>query len=182
MLNEIGDSSNPFAYKLSVRKIRSVIGNRLSLKGTARFTAKGTAFKAVMIFYLDELMDSRQYATVVFSTGKEDNLKVTNLGLKTAFRVMSTVMIASKEYVQRIYTEFGVSLDGIKFTVSNQTKDNLPDENKATQRENFYLALIKKQYPASTIRTYPGEMTFVSIPSGWYSGLTRWQVGMKRGK
>ncbi len=171
-LTEIGDSNRP--YKFNFMSIRQLDPKHQPgiVAGVATFHADISKFKITLN---TETPDTSWAATsietdVVFSKmGGPDDLDVTNAGLNQAFRIMATVIAATKFYVLEVNKRFGIKIENITFESSDQIKGQRGSDKKSGQRTKLYMAFIKKQFTGVKIR--PGRdfnSWEISVPKRFY--------------
>lgn len=165
VLNEIGDSYRPMPYTLDLQDTTT------GLFANVTFRVDGAKYYASMHYWYN--IDTSP--SVAFATA-DGGTEVTDFGLKVAFQVIATVMAATKEYLHRLYAEFGIKVPAIRFTSASEAKIGKRDDpRKAKQREQLYLAFVKKQYPGSKVTKHNrmGESeVVVSIPPSFYNGIS----------
>jgi hypothetical protein len=155
-LNEIGDSRKPYPYTLKVN-----IFDRATW-GEAEFKSDSKQNYSVDLY----VRNGSGMLIVSFKANQEFN--TTNAGLPEAFRVMATVIKASKEFIDILWKEHEIKLKYLTYETATVGKnsDDL-SYKKLNQRNKLYLAFIKKELPGAKI-SQSDEYTKITLPKNYY--------------
>ena len=74
----------------------------------------------------------------------------TNLGLEVMFRILTTIKEIVKDYLER----FDFSVKAIEYIASAEKMGGQFDTKKAKQRNDLYLAYIKRLFPGTFVNSF----------------------------
>lgn len=178
---EIGDSRNPFKYKLTIKPKK--IAHWSDEEGV--YVQRGVAkFKTDQkLNYIQHMMISPEprvkgyvyecsvdFAATNKIMGQDHaSFDVVDAGLAHAFRVMATVVAATKEFVQKVWKKEGIKATEIAFDSDSSGKQgDSPHPRKQEQRNKLYIAFIKKEISGAKVDFHPMGEIRVEIPDRFY--------------
>lgn len=163
MLSEIGDSSEKYPYRI-LQKLDT------KYKMVARFKTATYDYEILW-----EYLGTVTTLTVSFRViNKYGNISwnATNAGISDAFKIVSTVIEATKEKIKTLYRKNDIKIRTVSFSGVDLSKSGeQPSAKKSDQRVALYLAFLKKQFGMGDIKILKHNGTTVvdvKIPDSFY--------------
>jgi hypothetical protein len=160
---EIGESSaKPYKYTLFNQDKEEAIytfelDDNPEYEGKINFKLENIDFE-VEGFVKGLMISFNVYESELLNQGHKVRYSATNLGLKTMFRIMSTVGKTLDETINHFYKSDSIEIKAIGFELSDakaSSFSNRGDKVGQDQRKRLYDAFIKKRFKVININLNP---------------------------
>lgn len=147
LLNEIGDTKNPYRFRLKTEDLDVVDmgGGRKEISAFYKYTFKTPKHQYEV--HIERFVDEDFAEVNFYVDGKAQT--VTNEGVM--FRVISTVLEIVEDFEMRMRRKSIIPEMFNAFWFSGAAKKG--DDGGAEQRERLYKAFIRQQYPTARINS-----------------------------